>query len=340
MLAAPIPANDAERLESLHRMDLLSTPREADLDRLVRLARSHFDVEIALISLIDKDRQWFKARAGLDICETSREISFCGHAIHHDDALIVPNALEDERFFDNPAVTGDLAVRFYAGQPLTNKDGFKIGTFCIVSATPREFSDKGRQSLYDLARLAEMIIENRTLSAAQSDMIKALEMAERDSMIDVPTGLWNKRGLEEILDREVERAKREGASIALCKASLDAGSIGDEAVKKMAEKLVAGVRASDIVVRYGETDFVILMPGLHAVSLPGLGDKLVRSLNANGVSASFGLTLAKPSGGATLTGVHMVQRADEALAQAKAAGGNRAAIVDVPDAFYSDVAFV
>src|SRR5262249_30433150 len=116
MLSAPIPDNDDARLSALRAMTLLSTPREPDLDRLTRLASKLFDAEIALITLVDRDRQWFKSRVGLDLSETPRDISFCAHAITGHDTFVVPDLRDDPRFFDNPLVTGAPMVRFYAGE--------------------------------------------------------------------------------------------------------------------------------------------------------------------------------------------------------------------------------
>src|SRR5690349_14224866 len=133
MLSAPIPRDDAERISSLRGMTLLSTPREAELDRLTRIASRLFTTEIALITLVDQDRQWFKSRVGLDIFETPREISFCAHTIASQGTFIVHDALHDSRFHDNPLVIDEPKIRFYAGEPLRNGGGFLIGTLCVMS---------------------------------------------------------------------------------------------------------------------------------------------------------------------------------------------------------------
>ena len=126
MLSAPIPKNDDQRISSLRAMTLLSTPREVDFDRLTRIASRLFDAEIALITLIDKERQWFKSRIGFDVSETPRQISFCGHTIAGQETFIVNDALSDVRFHDNPLVIDGPKIRFYAGEPLHNGAGFLI----------------------------------------------------------------------------------------------------------------------------------------------------------------------------------------------------------------------
>lgn len=137
MLAAPIPAYDKERLAALREMLILDTPPEERFDKVVEFAAQEFDVPIALISLLDENRQWFKARVGVDVCETARDISFCGHVILQPDLFIIPDSRADERFADNPLVVNPPHVIFYAGAPLTMPSGFVIGTLCIIDHEPR-----------------------------------------------------------------------------------------------------------------------------------------------------------------------------------------------------------
>jgi PAS domain S-box-containing protein len=149
------PANEAPRLQALRVRAMLDTPAEERFDRLTRLAQHLFGVQIALVSLIDADRQWFKSRQGLDVCETARDISFCGHAILASDLFVVPDATLDARFADNPLVLGAPHIRFYAGAPLSSSDGYRLGTLCIIDSTPRTLSDKERMMLRDMADLVE-----------------------------------------------------------------------------------------------------------------------------------------------------------------------------------------
>jgi GAF domain-containing protein len=123
LLKPSLPLDECERLDALRALGILDTEGEERFDRITRLAKRLFGVPIALISLVDQDRQWFKSRQGLDASETSREISFCGHAILKDSALVVSDTLNDERFHDNPLVTSEPSIRFYAGQPLRAPGG-------------------------------------------------------------------------------------------------------------------------------------------------------------------------------------------------------------------------
>jgi GAF domain-containing protein len=156
MLAAPIPSYDRERLAALREMLILDTPPEERFDKVVQFAAQEFDVPIALISLIDENRQWFKARVGLDVCETSRDISFCGHAILQPDIFVIPDARADQRFADNPIVTGEPYVIFYAGAPLPTRSGFAIGTLCLIDHKPRNLD---ATELEILSSLRDLLVE-------------------------------------------------------------------------------------------------------------------------------------------------------------------------------------
>lgn len=159
MITPPTPDNENERQHALETTGLLSSGSEARFDRLTRLARQLFSVPIALVSLIDHDRQWFKSRQGLDAEETPRNLSFCGHAILVSTPLIVENALEDPRFATNPLVTEAPKIRFYAGAPLHTIDGYRIGTLCLIDVQPRTFTAEQIGMLVDLAATAEELIQ-------------------------------------------------------------------------------------------------------------------------------------------------------------------------------------
>lgn len=149
---------EASRLVELERLALLDSPPEASFDRFTRIASALFDVPIALVSLVDLDRQWFKSRIGLDVTETPRAWSFCGHAILGGEMLVVEDTLLDPRFFDNPLVID--YIRFYAGYPLVSGD-VHIGTLCIIDRKPRHFSVEQRLLLNDLGQMLDNEIGSR-----------------------------------------------------------------------------------------------------------------------------------------------------------------------------------
>jgi len=161
MIAAPAPANEAERLAALFALLLLDTPPEERFDKIVAFAAEEFEVPIALISLLDTDRQWFKAAVGLgDTCQTGRDISFCGHAIMRAEIMVIEDALLDERFHDNPLVTGAPHIRFYAGAPLTLSNGLALGTLCIIDTKPRKLDPMALAILSTLRSLVIQELEN------------------------------------------------------------------------------------------------------------------------------------------------------------------------------------
>lgn len=165
----PIPANESERLAALDSYGLFDTKPEADFDRLASLAARLFDVPIVLVSLIGRDRQSFKTHVGLDVCETSREVSFCTHAIMQDDIMFVPDATKDPRFASNPLVLGPPFIRFYAGKPLKAPGGEKVGTVCLIDNKPRAiFTSEDRQNLTDIAELVLDRMELRRLDLVRS----------------------------------------------------------------------------------------------------------------------------------------------------------------------------
>ncbi|WP_237134130.1 PAS domain S-box protein [Pseudohongiella sp. O18] len=170
-----IPCNEPERLKALHSLRLLFTAAEARFDRITRLAQRVFGVEIALISLVAEDIQWFKSRQGLDVTQTERSISFCGHTILQDEFLVVSDTHEDPRFRDNPLVTDAPNIRFYAGAPLKSFDDQNIGTLCLIHPQPRTFTSQDKLLLRDLADLVEQEFQQNHLR----DQLLRAERAEQ-----------------------------------------------------------------------------------------------------------------------------------------------------------------
>ncbi|OJY82033.1 MAG: hypothetical protein BGP13_17775 [Sphingobacteriales bacterium 40-81] len=167
MLPAPLPFNELQRLQDLYAYDILDTHAETDFDELVELASHILGCPISLVTLIDKDRQWFKAKRGIDFSSTKRELSFCAHTILQNDVMVVEDAEKDERFSDNPCVAGELHIRFYAGAPIISPAGHKLGTLCIADRNPRSLSAD----------------EHRYLVLLSSQVTKLLEIRKRNIVI-------------------------------------------------------------------------------------------------------------------------------------------------------------
>lgn len=188
---APIPAREEDRLAMLQRYELLDTPAEAAFDQITRLAAKLLKVPVALISLVDRDRQWFKSRVGLPVQETPREHAFCAHALETDALLVVGDARQDERFADNPLVTGDPNIRFYAGAPLRTADGLALGTICVIDDQPRAaLTPEEEEALRDLSAMTMAHIEARRavgyLHPVTSLSNRFRFLADADALASVP----------------------------------------------------------------------------------------------------------------------------------------------------------
>jgi signal transduction histidine kinase len=178
-MKAPLPVNETDRLAALYALNVLDSAPEKDFDDIVTLASTVCGVPMSLVSLVDADRQWFKARTGTDLTETPRDISFCAHAILGKDLLVVPDARQDARFADNPAVADEGGIRFYAGAPLVTTDGFGLGALCVVDSVPRRLDVDQLQALRALARQVTSQLELRRYAVALVNTTARLQELER-----------------------------------------------------------------------------------------------------------------------------------------------------------------
>jgi signal transduction histidine kinase len=165
VIVPTLPDNERERLDALYSYGILDTDAESDFDELVKLASHICNTPISLITLIDQDRQWFKAKQGLDVDGTSREVAFCAHAIHQDSLMVVDDAQLDPRFVENPLVTGSPDIRFYAGMPLSTPTGFKLGTLCVIDTIPHHLTPIQREALEILGKQVMKLMELRRRNA-------------------------------------------------------------------------------------------------------------------------------------------------------------------------------
>lgn len=236
---------------SLHSLRIMDTPAEGRYDRLTRMAKRLFNVEIALVSLVDSDRQWFKSKQGLDACETSRAISFCGHAILKSEVFVVSDTALDSRFADNPLVTDSPYIRFYAGCPIRDPNGFNIGTLCIIDPKPREMTDDDIDALRDMA---EMVEDEVRVSAQVT--------------VDDLTQVANRRGFHLIANHLLSLCRRTGTPAEIAFFDLDGfkavndtygHAAGDDLLQHFAKLLVKCFRTADAVGRLGGDEFVVFL---------------------------------------------------------------------------------
>ncbi len=290
-----IPPDEDARLAELCSLNVLDTIAEERFDRLTRMARRLFGVDVALVSLVDENRQWFKSCAGMELSETPRDISFCGHAILGDGAFVIPDALQDERFCDNPLVAGPPHVRFYAGCPLRGPGGRKLGTLCIIDSKPRAFSDEDVEMLVDLALMVE-----REFSA--------IEWATVDEL----TGLSNRRGFMMLAQHSLLLCLRQNIPAALVFIDLDhlkqvndqlGHAEGDWVLVTFAQHLMKAFRSSDVVARLGGDEFLVLLTNHSEAAAEKAMARLQRALDATNkaqargydISFSYGLVEFDPN---------------------------------------------
>ena len=336
MQPAPIPADEALRQRALDDMELLDTPAELYLDTLVHLTRELFEVESVLISLVDRDRQWFKARIGLDGDSAPRDTSFCGHAVAARQPLVVENTLSDPRFADNPVVTGPPFIRFYAGQPLFSQDQ-AIGTLCLLHPQPRSLSQQERSRLRDLAILVEGYLQLRSMGYETRRLRQAVDREQRKALIDPLTQLWNRAALNQFFEREMARAQDAGLRLGAIYIDLDhfkqvndqfGHGGGDQVLWQSARRMGTALRPDDLLIRLGGEEFVALLAVHDAAELRQVAERIRHAIcdepmnignQLHPMTTSLGTALALPGE----SQADLLERADAALYQAKSQGRNR-----------------
>lgn len=347
MKPAPIPANEAQRLASLHDMLLLSTPDEELFDRVTRTTKRVFDAPIVMVSLIDAQRQWMKSCIGLNMRETPRDISFCGHAVADDQMLVIPDAAADPRFADNPLVTGAPHIRFYAGRPVRNLAGYAVGTLCVVDHKPRAFGASEQELLDDLASWVESGFRERELSETQRSILTELQATRHENLTDPMLHIWNRRAVMELLTRECGHAMLHQAPLSLLMVDVDhfkrvndtyGHPVGDAVLIEIARALRVHSRPVDAVGRYGGEEFMVVLPNTTATQGAAIADRLRSTVEALQIPTPGGILRCTISaglasceaGGGPCTPSDLILRADAALLAAKRLGRNRVVLDGQP----------
>jgi len=314
MIKPDIPQNEKSRLETLRSLDVLDAQAEERFDRLTRMAKRMFGVPIALVSLVDENRQWFKSCIGLSLSETSREMSFCGHAILGSEVFIIRDAIEDERFADNPLVLNDPNIRFYAGCPLT-VNGHRLGTLCIIDKAPRDFGNDDIDALKDLASMVERELE-------------AVQIATLDEL----TGLSNRRGFMLLARYSLKLSIRQKFPLVLVFIDLDQFKVindkfghaeGDAALVAFANLMNANFRGSDHYARLGGDEFVALLSSTSIKEAETIIARFKRSLIAynqqakRGYDISFSYGIVEFNHGTQTTIEELIDEGDSLMYESK-----------------------
>lgn len=366
MAAAPIPPDESRRLAILDEYAVLDTPPEEAFDDITFLASAICETPIALISLIDDNRQWFKSRLGLGTPHTHRDYSFCAYAILEPDQLmVVPDATADARFASNPFVVSEPSIRFYAGAPLVTSEGDALGTLCVLDHKPRRLSNEQKRALRALSKqvLAQLELRRHVAAlerraSAGERYKRALEQHRRRleetvrettelSLTDDLTGIGNRRALEAQLRAACAGLEAGDGVLSVAMIDVDrfkdvndaAGHLaGDEVLTHIAAVLDVEARDGDSVGRFGGDEFLVILPGADAAGANLVAERMRRAVeHAGGPAASVTLSVGLATVHRPVDIHTLIDLADRALYQAKAGGRNQVATaIDIAEQEMAD----
>jgi diguanylate cyclase (GGDEF)-like protein len=315
-----------QRLAALYEYEVLDTKPEESFDRITRLVKMTIGTPIAVVSLIDRHRQWFKSRVGIETIETPRDISFCTHTIQKDEPLIVPNAIEDSRFRNSPLVVGEPGIRFYVGVPLRTPGGFNIGALCAMDTKPGNVTPEQIAVMQDLARLVVDELELRKLAA-----------------IDGLTGAMTPRAFAFEAKREIARVRRNGRPLGCILFDLDhfksindtlGHAAGDLVLRSIASICESELRTVDLLGRIGGEEFAVMLPETPLTGACETAERLRRKIseapisyggNSILITASFGVAVYEEG---DWEFANTLKRADRAMYRAKTSGRNRVIVAE------------
>lgn len=315
--------DEPARMAALERYDILDTPREPSFDRITDLVRSILGVPISTVSLVDADRQWFKAASGLAVGETPRDVAFCNHTIRDRQPMVVTDAQQDARFRDNPLVRGDPNIRSYAGIPLETPDGYNIGSLCAIDTVPRQF---------DPSQIAIL----RNLAALVVEQLELRRIAERDHL----TGALTRRAFLNEMNRAIGLFQRHQRPASLLLLDIDhfkrindsyGHPAGDQVIRGIAGLCTSLQRPSDSFGRLGGEEFGILLPETGEEDAAKAAQRFCEAIAATEIPGSPPLRVTASFGVAELrhswpTSDSWLAAADMALYEAKRSGRNRVSI--------------
>lgn len=351
-LTSEVDEAETRRLQVLQSYHLLDTGPEPAFDDIANIASLMCGTPIAMVSLIASDRQWSKARVGMDQAEVPRDQAFCSHAIRNPTSIMeVQDASKDPRFMFNPLVIGESGIRFYAGAPLLSPSGAALGTVCVIDRVPRQLTPAMAQGLQALARQAGELLALRransdleTLNQSVMEMQMELEQHQvkledenadliQSSPTDPVTGLTNQRTFERLFAEEMLRVERTQSSLALLVAEIDNFSVfardfgvvaQDDALRRLAKVLKTQARGYDTLACLDSRRFAVLMPGADDAELAAVAARLHRAVASmkpvgRALRVSVGVTMARPLDAP----LSVLTRATSALERATSQGGDQ-----------------
>lgn len=333
--------DDAARLAALHRYGILDTELEPAFDDLASIAGHVCGTPIALISFVDRNRQWMKSHIGVEVTEVPLSQSVCRHAVVQPGVFEVPDLALDPRFSRLDIVTQSEPLKFYAGAPLVTPDGFALGTLCVLDHQPRVLSQMQRDMLEALAQQVIRLLELKRVNDRQSEMLAELEAARQRMAVlahtDVLTGLANRRSFTERLRQEHALLQRDGVAACLLMMDIDhfkrindvhGHHVGDQALQWFADQCRAVFRAADVVCRWGGEEFLALLPRTRLEEAQAVADRMHAALAAQPVPDTdpplhLMVSMGLGNFGALRPLDETLQALDAALYRAKNEGRNR-----------------
>ena len=351
MIKPDIPLDENERIAALKRYRILDTLAEDAYDDLLNILAGICGAPMGAVTLVDEDRQWFKAKLGLQVSQTPRKDSFCAHAIlRPSELMVVEDAARDPRFFDNPLVTGETNIRFYAGAPLTSSDGYALGALCVMDHEPRQLSAFQKSALSALSRQASALMELRRSMQELRHQLGEREWYEqrlqehRDALelqnaqliaqtrADPLTGLANRRAFNVQLDAELARSKALGSPLALAMCDIDhfkkindtyGHPAGDQVLIELALMLQQALGEGAMAARCGGEEFALLLPQFDMANASALCESIRLTTPTLPVMTPVTLSLGLAMARADDTPENLYKRADKLLYAAKESGRNR-----------------
>lgn len=338
-LSKTIASTATLKIANLHSQDLFYTPLEERFERITRLARRALQMPVAAITFLNHEKQWFKSTAGWAVSELPREQSPCRFAVEEGQMIAIADMTQDPRTQALSIVVSTPRFRGYAAYPLLDEHGSACGTFCVFDIKPRTLSAADRQTLTDLALMTQRELLSDRLDDAHVALTKKLGIARREALMDPLTHLWNRRGASVLLKSSLEKADQEGTPLTLALLDLDhfkrindrhGHQSGDEVLRKIASRLLSAVRNEDCVCRFGGDEFLVLMRDADAKIAARVAERIRSAITetavptrdgAMSISMSIGYTVRQPNDRTSVEA--LIERADQALLQSKAAGRNR-----------------